>query len=230
MVFAQNKVKPDTLPKCEIAAIAEPSTKSPENINFNSESVIQNDETAGCSSDNNFLQELSTPEVTTENLERCLGHQVEFEEPFQSSGNKFIPDSEDSLGDMSDLDARESRETITQFEERKGRKSRGRKRKISNQSRTDRKKYTNTNKKYISARAKEVEPKTFNSAYSCKCSKKCMDIVPLETRKRLFDQLWGVGGFEGRCVLITNALKKSRRGELTQRICCREDPSLKFTI
>lgn len=85
---------------------------------------------------------------------------MEFEEPFQSSGSEFFPDSEDSSGDMSDLDAREYTETITEVEKRKGRKSRGRKRKISHQSRRDRKKYTNTNKKYISARAKEVEPKT----------------------------------------------------------------------
>lgn len=254
---ATNKFSNESKNQCiqNVVSCVSDERQSLKNDMFNLEQVIQTveiaepegdnrDETIDCSSsvsqiqcpsDNNFFQgqNLSTPEETTKNLERLnsKSYDLEFEEPFQSSGSEFIPDSEGTSEGMSDLNITETAETNKEVKKWEGRKKRGRKRKILHQSRADRKKFANTNQKYISVRDKEVEPKNFNVVYSCKCSKKCTDIVPLETRKRLFDQFWGVGSFEGRCVLITKCVKEiEKKRTYTKNLVSRRSRSKMYNI
>ena len=92
--------------------------------------------------------------------------------------------------------------------ESEGRKKRGRKRKSLNQSRKDRKKFSNSNQEYVSARNKIVAPKIFKEDYLCPCSKKCHNVVNTEIRKRFFNQFWNIGTFEGRCALLCKCVKE----------------------
>lgn len=93
-----------------------------------------------------------------------------------------------------------------------GRPRRGRKRKIPNQSRADRKKLCNSNKTHINTKGKVNHEKLFNEQFDCMCSRNCTEIVPVTIRRRLFTQYWSVGTFEGRCALTmccaTEAPKK----------------------
>ncbi|XP_028166463.1 uncharacterized protein LOC114357160 [Ostrinia furnacalis] len=100
----------------------------------------------------------------------------------------------------------------TQLEENViGRPKRGRKRKIADQSRKERKRRANVNVKYINAKGKEVLPKTFDQTFSCGCKKKCTEIISVDDRKRIFDQFWSIGSYEGRCAYICANVKETNK-------------------
>lgn len=76
-----------------------------------------------------------------------------------------------------------------------GRPKRGRKRKIPQQSRADRKWLYNNNKTHVNMQGNIVEEKLFNENFVCSCRKRCTASVPLKLRKRLFTQFWRMGKF-----------------------------------
>uniref|UniRef100_A0A2A4IRW6 Uncharacterized protein n=1 Tax=Heliothis virescens TaxID=7102 RepID=A0A2A4IRW6_HELVI len=92
-----------------------------------------------------------------------------------------------------------------------GRPKRGRKRKVEDQPRKERKRRANVNEKYISAKGKEVLPKEFDNTYHCDCKKKCTTILSIESRKQAFDQFWSLGSFEGRCAFICESQLKTQQ-------------------
>ena len=87
-----------------------------------------------------------------------------------------------------------------------GRPKRGRKRKYPQQSRADRKLLHNNNRAHINTQGNFVQEKLFNENLICSCRKRCTNNVPLELRKRLFTQFWGMGTFSGRCVYLLNCV------------------------
>lgn len=102
-----------------------------------------------------------------------------------------------------------------------GRPKRGRKRKIPQQSRADRKRLYNNNKTHVNTQGIIVEEKLFNENFVCSCRKRCTNNVPRELRKRLFTQYWGMGTFAGRCVFLLNCISDkdlSRTRDFTYKI------------
>ncbi|KAJ6643401.1 hypothetical protein Bhyg_08362 [Pseudolycoriella hygida] len=99
----------------------------------------------------------------------------------------------------------QSRETVEVYE---GRPKRGRKRKISSQSRGDRKKLFNTNKPHINSRGNAYQEKIFDPTFECLCSRECTSAVPIENRQRLFNQFWNMGSFEGRRALLMTSVRQ----------------------
>lgn len=89
-----------------------------------------------------------------------------------------------------------------------GRPKRGRKRKVPEQSRADRKKLYNTNKAHVNTKGNLVEEKFFDGMFVCSCSKKCTEIVSEERRERLFNQFWSMGTFSGRCAILINCVSQ----------------------
>lgn len=88
----------------------------------------------------------------------------------------------------------------------KGRPKRGRKRKISNQSRADKKRLLNNNKPYVNNKGELVDAKVFDETFNCKCTKNCTDAVGLELRKQFFNQFRSMGTHEGRCAMIVGSV------------------------
>lgn len=104
------------------------------------------------------------------------------------------------------------RENAQQLERNNiGRPKRGRKRKVEDQPRKERKRRANVNEKYISAKGKEVLPKEFDSTYHCDCKKKCTTILSVDSRKQVFDQFWSLGSFEGRCAFICGKVTQTHK-------------------
>ena len=128
------------------------------------------------------------------------------EEPYQSSGSEYLP-SESSLYEFNSNE-RKKLPTQDNISKNKGRKKRGRKRKNGDQSREDRKKFCNTNQRYVTVKNRVVEPKAFNPDFRCECLKKCTEKVDMKAREKLFQQFWGMGSFEGRCVLLNTCVKE----------------------
>lgn len=89
-----------------------------------------------------------------------------------------------------------------------GRPKRGRKRKVLEQSRSDRKRLYNTNKTHVNTKGNIVEEKIFDETFECVCSKKCTNIVSVERRRRFFNQFWSMGTFAGRCALLINCVSE----------------------
>lgn len=94
-----------------------------------------------------------------------------------------------------------------------GRPKHGRKRKIPDQSRADRKRLFNTNRAHINSRGHIYNEKVFNEHMGCMCKFKCTDVIPVDDRRRLFSQFWSIGGFPGRVALLMtcvspNAIKR----------------------
>lgn len=83
-----------------------------------------------------------------------------------------------------------------------GRPKKGRKRKIPTQSRADRKRLCNTNKKHINTKGNVSLEKMFIEQFQCGCKRNCTSVVPVIDRRRLFTQFWSMGTFEGRCALL----------------------------
>lgn len=95
----------------------------------------------------------------------------------------------------------------------KGRPKRGRKRKIPDQTRADRKRLFNTNKAHINSRGDIYNEKVFNEDMGCMCSFRCTEVIPVDDRRRLFSQFWSIGNFSGRVALLMtcvspNAIKR----------------------
>lgn len=93
-----------------------------------------------------------------------------------------------------------------------GRPKRGRKLKVPKQTRSDRKRLLNTNKKHVNSKGKIYIEKVFDEQFECLCGLECTKFVHKDDRKRLFSQFWSIGTFEGRCALlmtcVTQKLKK----------------------
>lgn len=78
-----------------------------------------------------------------------------------------------------------------------GRPKRGRKRKISDQSRTDRKRRYNNNETHVNTKGNIVTEKKFDENFVCPCLNKCTNNVLLEYRRRIFNQFRSMGSFAG---------------------------------
>lgn len=91
---------------------------------------------------------------------------------------------------------------------RQGRPKRGRKRKIPDQSRADRKRLLNTNKRHINTKGNIYEEKVFNDQFECPCLRKCTRVVGVEQRKRLFTQFYGMGSHGGRCAFLMSCVSQ----------------------
>lgn len=76
-----------------------------------------------------------------------------------------------------------------------GRPKKGRKRKISDQSRPDRKRLANNNKRYVNTKGNIVDEKVFDESFVCGCTKTCTEAVGIEARKKFFKQFWSIGLF-----------------------------------
>lgn len=87
-----------------------------------------------------------------------------------------------------------------------GRPKRGRKRKVPGQSRVDRKRLYNNNKTHVNTKGNIVHEKLFDATFVCSCRDRCTKKVPVELRKRLFSQFWGMGSLEGRCVYLLGCI------------------------
>lgn len=88
----------------------------------------------------------------------------------------------------------------------KGRPKRGRKRKIPNQSRADRKRLMNNNKQYVNQKGVAVEAKHFDEHFVCSCTKHCTETVSANLRRKLFNQFSSIGSHEGRCAVIVSCV------------------------
>lgn len=93
----------------------------------------------------------------------------------------------------------------------KGRPRRGRKLKVPNQTRVDRKKLLNTNKTHINSKGNVYDEKLFDEQFNCMCTNKCTSIIPIEDRRRLFTQFWTIGTFPGRIAYLMNSVTKKRK-------------------
>lgn len=113
-------------------------------------------------------------------------------------------------------------------EARKGRPRRGRKRKCEEQTRADRKKLLNKNKKHINTRGEMVEPKIFDMSFICRCPKKCTQIVPLCSK--LFTQFWDIGTHEGRCALLVSCVKELPKKRSYTKIPSKSTVTRKYEI
>lgn len=91
----------------------------------------------------------------------------------------------------------------------KGRPKRGRKRKVPQQSRADRKRLYNTNKKHVNTRGNVVDEKTFDENFRCDCAKKCTEAITLEKRRKLFNQFWTIGSFAARCAFLISCVTEA---------------------
>ncbi|KAG5869330.1 hypothetical protein JTB14_005137 [Gonioctena quinquepunctata] len=112
-------------------------------------------------------------------------------EPYEDSGSEWQPSGSEkgvseSIAGVIDSEAvtEDNRKTDLNVEGSEGRKKRGRKIRILNQSRKKRKRMANSNLKYVSARNKIIEPKKFNANYVCTCSKRFH--IDAKIRKKLF--------------------------------------------
>lgn len=94
-----------------------------------------------------------------------------------------------------------------------GRPSRGRKRKIPTQSRSDRKRLYNTNKTHINSKGNVSEEKIFNETFECSCTKNCTGRVSLDSRRRLFSQFWTSASFAARCAYLNTCVRVLKRDE-----------------
>lgn len=89
-----------------------------------------------------------------------------------------------------------------------GRPKRGRKLKVPNQSRVDRKKLCNTNKPHINSKGEAYQQKVFDEHFECDCRRKCTEVVPIKDRRRLFSQYWSQGSYPGRVALLNACMRK----------------------
>lgn len=92
-----------------------------------------------------------------------------------------------------------------------GRPRRGRKRKVAAQSRADRKRMYNHNKNHVNTRGNAVFRKIFDANFVCLCRNQCTRRVPLQVRKRLFNQFWSIGGYPGRSMYLVNCVSEATR-------------------
>lgn len=99
-----------------------------------------------------------------------------------------------------------------------GRPKRGRKRKIPEQSRSERKILYNTNQSHINTKGKLVEEKVFDDTFVCQCSKRCTFTVSLDLRKKLFKQFWSMGSFSGRCALLIKCVSETPKKRAYSRV------------
>lgn len=79
-------------------------------------------------------------------------HELDFDEPQQSSGNAYILDSEDTDSAEEIIEQEDNTEIDLNVKKNESRKKCRRKIETPHQSRQDRKKYANFNIKYISVR------------------------------------------------------------------------------
>lgn len=96
----------------------------------------------------------------------------------------------------------------------RGRPSKGRKRKIENQSRADVKRLRNTNQPYVNNDGVIIEGKVFDDRFVCICRKRCTERIGVEQRRRLFKQFWSMGTFSGRCAIITGCVSQEAKKSL----------------
>lgn len=112
-----------------------------------------------------------------------------------------------------------------------GRPKKGRKRKIADQSRVDRKRFANNNKRYVNTKGNVVEEKVFNEGFVCGCTKTCTEKVGTELRKKLFRQFWSIGSYEGRCALIVGCVTQNiKKRTYTKSNNSRRNFTRKYTI
>lgn len=111
-----------------------------------------------------------------------------------------------------------------------GRPKRGRKRKIPSQSRADRKRLLNNNKTHFNTRGQLVEEKVFNETFTCRCPKKCTDVVSLGLRRKLFSQFWSLGTFKGRCAFIICCVKEIPKLRTYTKVTSKRVITRKYSI
>ncbi|CAH2088724.1 unnamed protein product [Euphydryas editha] len=93
----------------------------------------------------------------------------------------------------------------------------GRKRKYIDQNSSIRKKKTNNNQDYFSAKGKKVCAMKFNSS-DCRCPLKCTEKLAIGQRKKEFDKLWNSGSYEDRFAILLRSKKK--------KLCCKFQASI----
>lgn len=90
---------------------------------------------------------------------------------------------------------------------------RGRKRKIPNQTRQEKKIRMYTNNPYFNYKGIEVQPKVFTD-FRCNCTSKCAENVTVESRKSEFDRFWSLKSYDAQTNFIAASVS-----ETTKRRC-----------
>lgn len=145
--------------------------------------------------------------------------ELEPPEPYSPSGSEYVPSEASSLLE------------VTAEVEPSGRPKRGRKRKCPSQNRVLRKKFYNENKKYTSARGKDILPKEFSRHVICGCKKKCTESVEVDERYKLFSQFWSIGSFSARCAFLNAHVKEQKKARTyTKHVQSRRNFSRKYYI
>lgn len=131
--------------------------------------------------------------------------------------------NEEVLPDIGNFPPADSMVIDVQEEVRQGRPKRGRKRKIPNQSRADRKRLLNHNMDHINRKGELVKSKVFDEGFVCACLKNCPANVDIELRKKLFSQFYSLGTYEGRCAFLLGCVsEKSKNRTYTKGISKRQ--------
>ncbi|CAG9773605.1 unnamed protein product [Ceutorhynchus assimilis] len=127
-------------------------------------------------------------------------------------------DSDDSVNDFDQqevplpeiTEAETNNTNITIVEKYKGRPKKGRKIKHEGQDRAKRKKLTNSNKQYYSAKGKLVHPKEFVE-YICPCSMECHQKVSIEERRQFFDHYWNLGDYNVQTTYLSTCVREEKK-------------------
>ncbi|CAG9765894.1 unnamed protein product [Ceutorhynchus assimilis] len=107
-------------------------------------------------------------------------------------------------------EAETNNNNITIVEKYKGRPKKGRKIKHEGQDRAKRKKLTNSNKQYYSAKGKLVHPKEFVE-YICPCSMECHQKVSIEERRQFFDHYWNLGDYNVQTTYLSTCVREEKK-------------------
>lgn len=107
-----------------------------------------------------------------------------------------------------------------------GRPKKGRKGKIPDQSRVDRKRLANNNKRHVNTKGNIVE---FDESFVRWCTKKCTETVEVELRKKRFNQFMSIGSHEVRCAITISCVTQEAK-KRTKSIVSRRSVTWKYKI
>lgn len=100
------------------------------------------------------------------------------------------------------------------------RPKKGRKRKIPNQTRKEKKIRMYTNKPYFNYKSVQIQPKEFVD-FRCNCTSQCAENVPVESRRSEFDRFWSLNSYEAQNNFIAASVleieKKRSYGRNTEK-------------
>lgn len=125
----------------------------------------------------------------------------EYETEDMSSEEEDVEEQADETGEQIQ-DVENHAEVVT-----RGRPKKGRKRRYKEQDRNIRKKLTNSNENYYSAKGKLVSSKPFVD-FNCLCKNGCYTKVSTEDRKQFFTHYWTLADYNVQTTFISSCVRE----------------------